>query len=411
MEISFGLDGFDTFNSPYKITLDSLIDVVFFIDIIFRFRTTFIDPISGEEIMDSLLITKRYIFSSNFVQDILSTLPINVFVEDGPIILELLGLLKILRVFRISSVIMNANTSQENKACLKVLQLVFFMFLYIHLMGCFWYFIVRIEEKWIPNMDFIWFGSPQVFDFYAFDTMRSYLVSFYIGFYLFGVGEVCPRTQLEIIIAIPILILSSIVNGLIIGNMALYISELNKKNAEFQRKMDTVNTAMKNLNLSADLRREVNEFFITTNSTSTLQNELNDFMKKRISQTYRILCSIQIFKNTVQTNPITSNLFRNFTPANEAYNDEVINNIVKKMDTMLKTPESTLCAQDEELSKENDEIYFIAKGKCKVIVKDKFEDRFEEKVVRVLEPGDHFGVSLNLIINFLTIGNQYALLM
>jgi hypothetical protein len=100
-------------------------------------------------------------------------------------------------------------------------------------MGCFWYFIVRIEEKWIPNMDFIWFGSPQVFDFYAFDTMRSYLVSFYIGFYLFGVGEVCPRTQLEIIIAIPILILSSIVNGLIIGNMALYISELNKKNAEF----------------------------------------------------------------------------------------------------------------------------------------------------------------------------------
>jgi hypothetical protein len=51
----------------------------------------------------------------------------------------------------------------------------------------------------------------------------------YIGFYLFGVGEVCPRTQNEIIIAIPILIISSIVNGLIIGNMALYISELNRK--------------------------------------------------------------------------------------------------------------------------------------------------------------------------------------
>lgn len=51
----------------------------------------------------------------------------------------------------------------------------------------------------------------------------------YIGFYLFGVGEVCPRTQKEIIIAIPILIISSIVNGLIIGNMALYISELNRK--------------------------------------------------------------------------------------------------------------------------------------------------------------------------------------
>lgn len=127
----------------------------------------------------------------------------------------------------------------------------------------------------------------------------------YIGFYLFGVGEVCPRTQKEIIIAIPILIISSIVNGLIIGNMALYISELNRKSQDFQRKMDTVNTAMNTLNLSSDLRRRVNKYFITTNSTSTLQNELNEFMKRRISQTYRILCSIQIFKATIQTNPIT----------------------------------------------------------------------------------------------------------
>lgn len=55
----------------------------------------------------------------------------------------------------------------------------------------------------------------------------------YIGFYLFGVGEVCPRTQLEILIAIPILIISSIMNGLIIGNMAMYLQELNKKNADF----------------------------------------------------------------------------------------------------------------------------------------------------------------------------------
>jgi len=31
------------------------------------------------------------------------------------------------------------------------------------------------------------------------------------------------------------------------------------------------------------------------------------------------------------------------------YNDEVINNIVKRMKTILKTPEFVLCAQDEEL--------------------------------------------------------------
>jgi len=76
------------------------------------------------------------------------------------------------------------------------------------------------------------------------------------------VGEVCPRTETEIMVAVPILIVSSIMNGLIIGNMALYISELNKKQGDFQKKMDTVNTAMNNLNLSTELRRDVNEFFI-----------------------------------------------------------------------------------------------------------------------------------------------------
>ena len=144
-------------------------------------------------------------------------------------------------------------------------------------------------------MDFIWYPEPQIFDYYSNlqnNMWRTYSISLYIGYYLFGVGEVCPRAQTEILVAIPILIFSSIINGLIIGNMALFIHELNKKNSDFQKKMDTMNTAMKTLNISKDLRREVIEFFITTNSTSSLQKELDDFMKKRISQTYRILCKI-----------------------------------------------------------------------------------------------------------------------
>lgn len=70
------------------------------------------------------------------------------------------------------------------------------------------------------------------------------------------------------------------------------------------------------------------------------------------------------------------------------------------MDTILKTPETVICKQDEELTKENDHIYFIAKGKCEVIVQDKFGDRFEQKSVRLLHPGMHFGVSYNFILLF-----------
>ena len=62
------------------------------------------------------------------------------------------------------------------------------------------------------------------------------------------------------------------------------------------------------------------------------------------------------------------------------------------MDTMLKTPESILCTQYEELNKDNDHLYFIAKGKCRVEIKDKFIERSETYVIpKILEPGDHFG--------------------
>lgn len=61
------------------------------------------------------------------------------------------------------------------------------------------------------------------------------------------------------------------------------------------------------------------------------------------------------------------------------------------METVLNTPEYVLCKQDDPITPDNDDLYFIAKGRCKVMIKDKFRDRFEEKQVRMLEAGAHFG--------------------
>jgi hypothetical protein len=44
--------------------MDSLIDLIFILDIILYFRTTYIDQISGEEVVDTKLIGMRYVKSS-----------------------------------------------------------------------------------------------------------------------------------------------------------------------------------------------------------------------------------------------------------------------------------------------------------------------------------------------------------
>ena len=62
---------------------------------------------------------------------------------------------------------------------------------------------------------------------------------------------------------------------------------------------------------------------------------------------------------------------------NKAKNIEVIENIIKRMMTILKSPESKIIIQDDTIKAGKDHMFFIAKGKCKVVVRDKFIERYE----------------------------------
>ena len=59
------------------LVIDSIVDVVFFIDIILNFHTTFVGP-SGEVVSDPKIIRMNYL-KSWFVIDLLSCLPYDVF--------------------------------------------------------------------------------------------------------------------------------------------------------------------------------------------------------------------------------------------------------------------------------------------------------------------------------------------
>jgi hypothetical protein len=63
-----------------------VIDVVFTFDIIFNFRTTFIDTVTGDEVTDPHKISHHYIKSGHLLLDILATLPFDHLFEadDSP---------------------------------------------------------------------------------------------------------------------------------------------------------------------------------------------------------------------------------------------------------------------------------------------------------------------------------------
>ena len=99
-----------------------------------------------------------------------------------------------------------------------------------------------------------------------------------------------------------------------------------------------------------------------------------------------------IFDRSIKINSITKTLFRG-GKENKWYDNNIVENIVKRLEMILEKPEAKLCSQEEKNKDSNtDKIFFLAKGKCEVFVQDRFgNNRIVVKNVRTMLPGDNFG--------------------
>jgi len=110
----------------YRI-LNILIDLFFVIDILINFRTSFIQPTTGDEIFQFKLIMLNYVSAARFWTDVLSIFPFDQLGFEGSLkeFVSLLGMFKVVRVTRINQIIANLNVGTELKAVIKVVNLVF----------------------------------------------------------------------------------------------------------------------------------------------------------------------------------------------------------------------------------------------------------------------------------------------
>jgi hypothetical protein len=136
------------FNPPFlftsaEIAIESIINLVFMIDIFINFRNTFVSTQSGDEVFSQKDIAVRYIFG-NFFLDIISSIPFNS-IGNPSSPLPLLGMFKLVRVGKINTIIRNLNIGTGSKATLRVLWLIFFLFLFNHVIGCIWFYIASLE--------------------------------------------------------------------------------------------------------------------------------------------------------------------------------------------------------------------------------------------------------------------------
>lgn len=250
--------------------------MIFTLDIFAGFMTSYVNVSSGDEIFGPRMIASNYIVNGSFTIDILSTFPIdNIYTKLGGSssnverLLKVFGILKMQRIRRISKIIANMNQTQETKAFLKVGQMVFFLILYIHVLACLLWttFTFTDDMVWIPAVDFI-YVETKIFDEET-SFAKKYLSMCYHAIMVFGLNEVAPRQEREIVVVFIMMIISAIANAYIFGEMAVLVQEMDRKDIEFQESLDNANTAMHSLEIPEKIQDDIREYLMSVNEYKT----------------------------------------------------------------------------------------------------------------------------------------------
>ncbi|CAI2363764.1 unnamed protein product [Moneuplotes crassus] len=349
-----------------------LIDFCFILDIFIHFRTSVLDPKTGEDIYDCKIIAAKY-FQGKFWIDLLASIPfdfITIFfsgVDSGSLTFQLFGLLKLVRVLRLSRLITYMNLQDELKMSLKLIKLFFFLVMYIHCVGCIWFFIVKQNEKWMPPLDYVWVGT----NIYSEDPFLQYCSSIYHSMLILGGNDLGPRGTFQLIFISTVLFGGAIINANIFGNMAVILQQLNKKASKFQEKVENANASMKNLSIPENIKEAVHRYLDYTKTTSDHQEEINKFLSL-ISPSLKELVVKHISLQGISKNQIFKS------------RPNIFDQILPELNTLLYTPEDIIVRQGEA----PDMIYFISKGECEIYVTDQSN---HECHVKNLKVGEYFG--------------------
>ncbi|XP_068199431.1 potassium voltage-gated channel subfamily H member 5-like [Antennarius striatus] len=302
-------------NNLTWLVLDSVVDVIFLIDIVLNFHTTFVGP-AGEVISDAKLIRMNYL-KTWFVIDLLSCLPydiINAFehvnedvmasassaghlrdsshfhrnttrTEDSvlPGLSSLFSSLKVIRLLRLGRVARKLDHYLEYGAAVLVL-LVCVFGLVAHWLACIWYSIGDYEvidettntiktDSWLYQLALSigtpyrynasgtgqWEGGPNK------DTL--YISSLYFtmtSLTTIGFGNIAPATDGEKIFSVAMMMVGSLLYATIFGNVTTIFQQMYTNTNRYHEMLNNVRDFLKLYQVPKGLSERVMDFIVST---------------------------------------------------------------------------------------------------------------------------------------------------
>lgn len=239
--------------------------------------------------------------------------------------------------------------------------------MYLHWVGCIWFYIAKQDEEWIPPLDYV-FITTEIYNKSAF---HKYWSSLYHAVLMLGGNDIGPRGTLQLLFLAALLFAGAIINANIFGNIAVLLQQLNRKATTFQEKIENAHSAMKSLAVPENIQEQVQKYLDYTQSTSDHQQELNRFLIM-LSPSLKEIIVNHISQQAVSKNKVFGG------------NKEILNLVLPELQILLFTPEDAIVRQGE--NPEN--IFFICKGEWDVFVGD---SPTKERFVSELKQGAYFG--------------------
>ncbi|KAF0304280.1 Potassium voltage-gated channel protein eag [Amphibalanus amphitrite] len=264
------------------LVVDSIVDVIFFIDIVLNFHTTFVGP-GGEVVSDPKIIRMNYL-KSWFIIDLLSCLPYDVFNafdhdEDG--IGSLFSALKVVRLLRLGRVVRKLDRYLEYGAAMLILLLCFYM-LVAHWLACIWYSIGLSDADNGVTYSWLWklanvTQSPYEY-VWSNETMAPVLVrgpsrkTMYVSSLYFtmtcmtsvGFGNVAAETDNEKIFTICMMIIAALLYATIFGHVTTIIQQMTSATAKYHDMLNNVREFMKLHEVPKALSERVMDYVVST---------------------------------------------------------------------------------------------------------------------------------------------------
>ncbi|XP_034384303.1 potassium voltage-gated channel subfamily H member 5-like [Cyclopterus lumpus] len=302
-------------NNLAWLVLDSVVDIIFLIDIVLNFHTTFVGP-AGEVVSDAKLIRMNYL-KTWFVIDLLSCLPydiINAFehvnedvitsssrashlressifhknttrTEDSllPGLSSLFSSLKVVRLLRLGRVARKLDHYLEYGAAVLVL-LVCVFGLVAHWLACIWYSIGDYEvidettntiktDSWLYQLALSigtpyrynasgtgqWEGGPNK------DTL--YISSLYFtmtSLTTIGFGNIAPATDGEKIFSVAMMMVGSLLYATIFGNVTTIFQQMYTNTNRYHEMLNNVRDFLKVYQVPKGLSERVMDFIVST---------------------------------------------------------------------------------------------------------------------------------------------------